>query len=274
MRKQPEKDQIVLVRIDRVLGYLYLPSEPTNKAVIHAKGGPSLGDDGKSPLWAVAKRFGRILFVPDYIGYCRSYGVFNFQNCVETIYEVEDFLRGKRGGLITDTNQPIKLACDDIVLEGSSWGGSIVPFLEKYRHSQINDIAIVKGVTDWASLDNGEYEETDTAETSNFAELGWANIYRGYAQSEWPQIFRGKLRECNPIDNIALLKDKRVYIAHGENDTSVNWHRSKVFYDKLRQTFLDMPVYWKMLDTGHGGEANALGLEFMLETIEMNKTMR
>lgn len=265
MKQDQKKEKVVLVRIDKVIGYLYLPGTGSKSAVIHAKGGPSLGDMGESPLWPIAKKYGYILFIPDYIGYCRSYGDFNFKNCVQTIHEAEAFLRGHVGGLITDTNDKIQLDCSNIVLVGSSWGGAIVPFLEKFQKSKIQHIALVKPVTNWQSQGKTKYKETDIVETSNFTKLGWENIYRGYKNSEWPEIFAGKRKEFNPLDNIGLLKNKSVYISHGKDDKSVNWRKSFNFYNKLKSKYPKMKVYWKLMKEGHSGKMNALGLEFMLK---------
>lgn len=262
-----DKEKILLIKIKNVVGYLYIPAYKTNKAVIHAKGGPSFGDAGDSIVWSIAKKHNRILFVPDYIGYCRSDGIFNFKNCIKTLYEAEDFLSGKLTATVTTTKEKISLNCDDIVLIGSSWGGAIAPFLEKYRKSSIKYIALAKPVTDWKTQGKTQYPEEKVSETSRSIQSGWSNIYRGFGQSEWPNIFNGQLTEYNPIDNLNLLQDKVVFITHGLLDDGIYWEKSLKFYEKLKK--VNSKVYFKTYkNEGHSSKMNALGLKFMLNKIE------
>ncbi|MCL5784388.1 MAG: prolyl oligopeptidase family serine peptidase [Patescibacteria group bacterium] len=271
MKKNKNQDIIINVKIHQVIGILYLPSFPTNSAIIYAKGGPSFADTGDSPLWPTAKKYNYALFIPDYIGYCRSYGNFNFKNCLQTIYESEDFLRGKLVATQVDTQKKIKLKFQNIVLVGSSWGGAIVPFLEKYKHSQIKHICLLKSVLDWNTQGKTEFPEEDVLQTDILIENGWENIYRGYKDSEWPEIFAGHLSEYNPLDHPELLKGKYVYICHGDKDQSINWRKSYQFYQKLQQDKSRNGVFWKLFkNEGHNDQINIKGLDFSLRKIKQH----
>ncbi len=260
-------ERIIFVRLDKVLGMLYLPSGKLSYGIIHAKGGPSFGDSGESFLWPIAKKYNAALFVPDYIGYCRSYGVFNFRNCVETLYEVDDFLRGKRFGINNQTGKAIKINCPQVVLMGSSWGGAIVPFIEKYKKTAIEHIVLVKPVTDWPTQGKTKDPEEKTEQTDEFLKRGWKNVYRGYSESEWPQILKGKLKEFNPKDNLNLLKGKHVYIAHGLHDEAINWKKSQKYYQLLKNSGMAQSVSWKLFNDGHSSQMNARGLNYALQKI-------
>src|SRR5688500_10509205 len=110
---------IILIKIKQVVGYLYLPDRPNGTAVIWCKGGPSLGDNGNSDLWPFLKRKNITLFIPDYIGYCRSDGKFDFKSCIETITESEKFLNGDIEALDTLTGEKLKSKIKKMILVGS-----------------------------------------------------------------------------------------------------------------------------------------------------------
>jgi hypothetical protein len=264
------EDKIFLVKIKKVEGMLYLPrgSFKIKKAVIHAKGGPSLGDEGNSPLWEVAKKHQWALFVPDYIGYCRSAGTFSFRNCVYTLYEAEDFLRGCKKGIIVETGKTIQLKCEEILLIGSSWGGAIVPFLEKYKHSKIKVVGLIKPVLDWKSQGRTNFPEEDVIKTNRSIVRGWLNIYRGYKKSEWPAIFKKGLREYNPLDNLHLLKEKIIFLCHGEKDEVVNWRKSYSFYQALKRKYPKIKIFWKLFkNQDHSSKMTAVGLGYILKKL-------
>lgn len=260
---------IYLIRINDVLGHLYIPEKKTNKAIIHAKGGPSLGDDGDSALWPVASKNNYILFVPDYIGYCHSYGVFNFENCVNTIYEAENFLNGTTPAIDTLSGIEIKLECTDILLIGSSWGASIAPFISKYKKSSIQNIGLIKPVTNWKTQGKTTYPEENTTETNHYLSIGWENVYRDYINSEWPKIFNGELSEFNPIDNINLLKDKNIFIVHGKKDTAIHWEKSLNYVNEYKKVFPQKQIYAKFAQNGdHSSKFTAKGLQHIINEIK------
>lgn len=236
-----------LIKLNKVVGYLYSSPKPSSTAIIWCKGGPSLGDNGKSEIWPLLKRKNITLFIPDYIGFCRSDGKFDFKGCVETITESEEFLEGKLTAIDTLTGEQIKVKINKIILVGSSLGGAIVPFYEKYRSSSIKDIVLIKAVTDWKKQGKTRFKEEDTFQTSKFIERGWKNIYRGFIDSEWPEIFQGKLIEYNPIDNTEFLENKNVYIYHGDKDKVVNWRQSNKLYRKLKEKYPQINVYFKLM---------------------------
>ena len=254
------REKIILVKLNQVVGYLYLPSSWIRVAIIHLAGGPALGDGGDSALWPVAKRFGCALFVPDYIGHCRSSGKFNFKTNIETICESEDFLKGKIAGVDLETGLQIKLASKTIVLVGSSWGGSVVPFLEKYRKSSISYLGLFKPVLDW----NMQKKSEDVIRTDTLIKKGWKYVYRGYDKSDWLDISLGKKSEFNPIDNLDYLKGKTVYLCHGKNDKLVSSLQSTSFCKKLKSKFPEVKVKLKLVNQGHTSRVNISGLKFML----------
>jgi hypothetical protein len=264
-----QKDKILLIKINKVVGTLYIPAKETQNAIIYAKGGPSLGDDGKSPVWAIAKKYNYVLFIPDYIGFCRSDGIFSFKGCIETINESEQFLKGKVSAHTIDTGEKIEISTKNQVLIGSSWGGAIVPFYEKFRKSSIRYIGLIKPVTDWKSQGRTNDQEENVELTAQSIKNGWGNIYRGFSKSLWPKIFLGQVSECNPIDCIRLLQGKYVIICHGKKDDVVNWKKSKKYYEKLQGNNIESDISY-FENEGHSSNMNVLGLEYILKKIQKN----
>jgi len=205
--------------------------------------------------------------IPDCIGHCRSDGRFTFKNCIRTIYECEDFFNGKISGYDFKENKKMKIKTEKIILIGSSWGGSMVPFVDKYRKSSISHLGLIKAVTDWKTQGKTDYPEESINDIEWQLNGPYKNIYRGFTDSQWPQIFAGDT-EFNPIDNINLLNKKWVYVIHGSKDKSVHWSKSKVFYKKLVEVDTNVEAKWKLLRNGtHSMKTNILGFEEILSQL-------
>lgn len=271
-KTETNKARVFLIKIDKIVGYLYVPKGKSQSAIIYLKGGPSLGDDGNSNVWQIVRKNKQILFIPDYIGYCHSFGKFSFENCVKTIYEAEKFLRGATSGTDTKTGQSIKLNCSNISLVGSSWGGAIAPFLEKYQKTKIKNIALIKPITNWKTLGKTKFKEENPVVTDQVIKEGWENIYRGYSQSQWPEIFQGKLSEYNPIDNVNLLKNKNVYIYHGKKDQIVNWRKSLKYYQTFKKIFPQANVNLKLIKgADHSSQTNIDSMKMFLNILKKDQ---
>lgn len=265
MKNKPTRESIHLIRFGKVIGCFYQTGNST-AVVLYAKGGPSFGDDGHSPIWSVCKRFGVALLVPDYIGYCRSEGTFSFRNCVKTLTESEKFLKGKISALNLGKNNKFKVNFDKIILIGSSWGGAIVPFFEKYQKSSIEHIGMISPVTDWKTQGKVNKCEEDVVKTAQLISSGYKNIYRGFKNSDWPQIFAGQKSEYNPIDNTHLLNGKKVYILHGNKDKVVYWKKSQQYYQVLKKTNKNGEVHFRLLPNAtHASSSRVAGTTFILK---------
>ena len=150
-----------LVNTNEVFGYLYLPTGSIKAVVILAKGGPSFSDDGKNKVWPVCKKNNVALFVPDYLGSGRSAGGnFSMKNCLETLQLSEEALVGKQNWLDTYSGNKFQVKFTNIILVGSSWGGSIAPFYFNYNpQTVIEKLGLFSPVTEWNSQDRYLVEE-------------------------------------------------------------------------------------------------------------------
>ncbi len=263
------EEQVRLIKIKQVAGFLYQNEKKADTVVIYAKGGPGLGDKGQNEGWPVARRFGYDLLIPDYIGFCRSDGEFSFRSCIETFYECEDFANGKLQATDAETGITFSVKYKNIILIGSSWGGSMVPFLEKYRKSGINTIGMIKPVTDWTSQGRTKDPEEDTVMTNKQVDLVWTHLYRGYHNSEWPEIFTNKhLPEFNPVDQTAMLAGKQVLVVHGTEDDVVNYKKTVKYYGELKKHKVSSKL--KLYKGDHSSAITVKGFRFILN--EYSKT--
>jgi len=188
--------------------------------------------------------------IPDYIGHCRSEGLFNFENCIETLHICEQFLLAKTTAIEGFTGN--KLTCPKvgkIILIGSSWGGAITPFIHMNKKTTIKNLGLISPMTDWSTLGNGKYTEENAKDVDSLIRNVMFPIYRGYDKSNWPKIFFNKKIQSkyNPIDNTHLLKNMNIYIVHGNKDRSIHWSRSKEYFNLLNQSDVATKVYWKLL---------------------------
>lgn len=260
---------ITLVKINQVVGHLYQLAKPADSVVIYLKGGPSLGDDGNSILWPITKKHKYDLFIPDYIGYCRSAGDFNFKSCVNTISESENFIRGKAKGLNTLTGQELYLNYKNIILVGSSWGGAIAPFINKYGQSSIQTVILIKPVTDWSTQGKTSFPEENTDQTNQYILNAWLNIYHNYQDSEWPKIFKGLAPELNPIEHSSLLKNNKVIIIHGKQDETIHYSKSQSYYQTLQKNKVDVQL--KLLSGNHSSLFNTKALDVALKMLTQSE---
>lgn len=270
----PAKDmgKAILIKLNKVVGYYYPADKPNKLAMVSILGAPGFGDTGSSGSAKTANKLGVSVFKPDYIGMCRSDGQFSFKNCVETIYESLDFLTGKITALNAETGKKYPKQSykqKDVIVQGTSFGGTIAPFIDKYKKTAVKYVILASPVTDWKKLNQKENIKAEDPEIfNNIVQNGMANIYRGYANSEFPEIVRGKSTEFNPMDNTDLLKDKKVYILHGNKDKSINWKMPYEFYKKLEKENKTESVYWKLLKNhGHTPAAVKAAIKHSLSLI-------
>ena len=259
-----------LIKLNKIVGFFYPLEVGKSVAVINLAGAPGFGDSGNSKTAQVCNSFGVSYLNPDYIGMCRSDGEFNFKSSVETIYECVDFLTGKLLGTDIKTGKKIeKQKFNEIILLGSSFGGSIALFVEKFKKTEIKKIILVAPVTNWKTQNNKSTIEPIN-EFLNVMNVGMKNVWRGFSNSEWPEIIKGNIREMNPIDNTNLLADKEIFIFHGNKDKSISWKDSEKFFEKIKNEGLVKNVFFeKLKNFGHSGSAVSEGLKRALSKIRV-----
>jgi pimeloyl-ACP methyl ester carboxylesterase len=243
------KHTVSPIKIGRVFAQFYKPLLTPKKmrgAVISLGGAPGFGDNGKSKEGEIAAIHGYALIRPDYIGHCRSDGTFSFENCVRTFYPCYEFLKGKRKALNLETNLFIKVnPYNNVILFANSFGGSIAPFVKKYKSPDIKSVGLVAPVIDWKSLYKNKKKIVEHFENKITREMG--NIYRGYRKPDWTKIITGKQKEFNPIENLNYLNGFEIHIFHGNKDRQIPWKDVYGYYQKIKSKYPSTRIYWKLM---------------------------
>lgn len=257
------------IKIGKIYANLYLPDKLNGYewGVIYLKGGPySTPDNGKSPFYKTCEANNVALIVPDYIGYFRSDGRFSFKNCITTILKSKEFMEGSIPGHDYLTKRNIKISVKNIIVIGSSWSGAIVPFVDFFGKTNIKYIGLIKPVTDWTFNKNSKEVEEDLIKTRDFITNQYKNVYRGFANSVWYQIFTKPIKKYNPINNTHLLEGKTIYIIHGNKDKTIHWTNSFRYYNKLLATNSSKKIFWKLLQNySHSEKTNIRSFDLIIE---------
>jgi len=174
---------------------------------------------------------GYVLIYPHYIGTWASYGKMSWENCIATISQTIDFLKGGKtkelyGG--TDISWKLK----EIILVGGSFGGSVA-LVAGAKSRDVKKIISVSAPTDYRTHSKIEGEEAEPIEDLYHVVMrGWGNLWRIPSREEWEKLASGKA--INPVDHIGQLRKKDVLSIHGTGDKVVSHVRSKELYENLK----------------------------------------
>jgi dienelactone hydrolase len=225
MREYMRKDKL---RYGEIIADLYYPAEHNKTVIIFCSGLP-----GRWNFEEIARKYvekGFIFIHPKYIGSWESYGKFSVSSCKKTILLFVEGL--KTGKIKTIFGKDFKIMPDKIFLLGHSFGGSIA--LSSGADLDINGIIALSPVIDYSKHARDKVlQEEDLSELFDFMKLGFENIFRGLDKNEWVSFCKTGL-DINPIDYKEKLKNKKILLGHGKRDSSVNYVRTKSFYEELK----------------------------------------
>lgn len=226
------------LRIGQISGMLYtVPGRKTKCIVVYGIGAPLPPDEGKLSDAAVILDYDTDLYVPDYIGYGRSEGKFTPMNCIRTFLDLYDALTKGCTAVCNYASLKQKLQYDEVHFMGRSFGGTYVTLLPRFN-KQITNICSIFPVVDWANLgkSNGHPEETVEGFYKAMIGDGYQYLYRGILDPVWKKHFAGE-DDLNPINNVAYLKNARVFIGHGKKDTNIYYGNSAKYYNGIIEMF-------------------------------------
>ena len=83
-----------LLKIGEIVGMFYSQGAPTDTMIIYGIGAPIPPDSGLLPAAPALMQDPVDLFVPEYIGYGRSDGVFTAMNCSKTCLDLFEAVQG------------------------------------------------------------------------------------------------------------------------------------------------------------------------------------
>lgn len=224
-----------LIRINMIAGGLYRGINKSNTLIIYGLGAPVPPDNGNLPDAPIIINNGIDIFVPDYIGYGRSDGVFTPMNCIKTfLYLYKEFKKGCIGknSYLKDR---IKLKYQRIIFIGRSFGGTYIPLLPRFN-SDINELAVFYPVVDSKSCGSVKGEETNKDFLKSMKYDGYYHLYRGILNNIWKDHLENK-DDLSPMDNIKYLKNVKLFIGHGKKDKCVNFSKSVKYFNNISKFY-------------------------------------
>lgn len=235
-----------LETIGDIRGVFYSKSKKKSKSLIlYAKGAPTLPDDGELEDSEIILDFDIDIFVPDYLGYGRSNGIFTPQNCIKTFISL---------------NSHFKNYYQNIYFVGFSFGGAIVSLLPKFN-KEINNLCLISPILDYGAQGSKSGEETIDDFFRTMEHAGYKHLYRGIAKKVWRDHFSNK-DKLYPKHNIKHLSDKKVFLSHGRKDSVIHYAKTVSFYNSLHTAFPENENNFRLniYDHGHDKKTRLLAL--------------
>lgn len=199
---------------------------------------------------------------PRYIGSWESYGNFNIDNCIKTVISAEKLF--KKGFAIECWgNKKIEWDIDEIIILSSSFGSSIVlSILHRLNTKKFICLAPLTNLNEHNKTK--EIEEQDLKQLGEFIKRGFENAFRGFDLSDWNKFVEGK-SNANPIKIIELLKNKKMFLAHGKEDPAIHYSRTQEYYDKIKDgNEVELKFYEGV---GHGKQIKKASFRDVLDWI-------
>lgn len=259
-----------LLKIGKIVGVHYSCGFKTKKIVVYGIGAPIPPDDGHLPDATVILKQGVDIFVPDYLGYGRSEGVFTPMNCIKTFLLLYKALKFGCLGINSYANFKTKLKYEKIIFIGRSFGGTYVPLLSRFN-SDIKELAIFCSVVDSKSCGSIKGEESNQDFLRSMQDDGYYHLYRGILSKKWVQHLENK-DDLSPMDNIKYLKEAKLFIAHGKQDQCVHYSKSVAYYQKIIKTFPEKKGSFKLKlypKGNHGPKMTNLAAKDFLDWLEI-----
>jgi len=227
--------KIKFFKINGIAGNLYYTNENSKTVIIYALGAPRVPDEGNVKEALHVTQAGLHLFVPDYIGFGRSDGVFTPINCINTFLRLYKYFKKGILGINTYENLKREFKYERIIFVGKSFGGTYIPLLPRFN-SEIKELGIFYPVVDSKSQGSEQGEETNELFLQSMDRDGYKYLYRGIMNKLWKDHLEN-LDDLSPILNISYLNNTKLFIAHGMLDKCVNYKKSEKYFKKVLNEF-------------------------------------
>ena len=235
-----------LLKLDSISGIYYSCGKKTETVLVWAIGGPTVPDNGNLPAAPFILKREIDIFVPDYLGFGRSDGVFTPTNCIRTLLLVYKYLSfGTEAACVYDRSKTY-LKYKRIIFVGKSLGGAYVPLLPKYN-KKINEIGIFCGAVDQSEQGSVKGEETNEDFVRTIEEGGYRYLYRGFLTNK--KVWLNHLNDkdgLSPMDNIKYLKDAKLFIAHGKKDGCIHFSKAVNYFNAITKQFPESLKQFKL----------------------------
>lgn len=231
-------------KINDIAGMFYSKHKSADTIVVYGIGAPIPPDNGTLPDAPYILNYPVDLFVPDYIGYGRSNGIFTPLNCIKSFIDLYTaFINGCVAA--NSYSQTVKkFKYKRVIFIGRSFGGTYIPLLPRFNKN-IQELAILCPVVDSGSCGTILGEETNEDFLRSMRVDGYHHLYRGILNPEWNSHLENK-DDLSPMDNIAHLSSAKLFIAHGKKDKCVSYIKSVKYFEKITNKFANKKEQFKL----------------------------
>jgi esterase/lipase len=261
-----------IIKIGKITGVYYTCGKKTDTILVWAIGGPTVPDNGDLSVAPIILEQGIDVFVPDYLGFGRSDGIFTPENCIKTLLFVyKSFDEGTYGISYYDDSK-INLKYKKIIFVGKSLGGAYVPLLPKFN-SKITNIAVFCGAVDQSEQGKIDGEETNEDFVRTIEKGGYKYLYRGFVENKklwWKHL--KDIDGLSPMDNIKYLKNAKVFIGHGKKDECIHYSKAENYYNKIIGKYPNRMSQFKLklyLSGDHGKSTTLKAIRDFLDWIRI-----
>lgn len=218
---------------------------PNNKLVIRAMWMPGMPRNSNDNDFDSLLSIGYDVVIPEYYGSFRSDWEFTPENCYKTLLETKKtFSNGNIYDIFGKKDIYVNYKTIDFI--GESFGGYFISRLAFYDQT-IDRLALLYPTL---AFDNyGKiWSPEQTPEDVNYILENWLKyFYRWYDEENRRKLFEDKY-DYNLSQTINSLKDKKIFLAHWEEDKVINISRSDNFYENFTSNseniYIKIPKVW------------------------------
>lgn len=225
------------IKIRSIVGTYYSCGHKTDSILVWAIGGPTVPDNGGLLASKLILNRGIDVFVPDYLGFGRSDGLFTPKNCIKTLLLCFKYFKKGINALVPYDSTRIHLKYLRVLFVGKSLGGAYVPLLPRFNKG-ITEIGIFCGAVDQSKQGSVKGEETNEDFIRTIEQGGYKYLYRGFLKNKkvwWKHL--NDLDGLSPMDNIMCLKKVKFFIAHGLKDETVHFSKAVKYFQAINTHF-------------------------------------
>lgn len=166
-----------------------------------------------------------------YSGTWGSYGNFLKDSPVKDVKNIIRFLLKNKYFVDSSNNQKTKFVFNEIILLGTSFGGSIC-LVAGAKSKFIKKIIALSPIIDYRDhARNQIYNEEDIGTLGNYLKRAYGVAYN-FSETSWRKFIAGKL-DINPIDYTKQLGKKKIILLSGVKDKSLSFDRVKNFFNEI-----------------------------------------
>lgn len=209
----------------------YYQTEGNTKLVVWMAWAPGIPKDAPDDAKILSNGWFDLIR-PDYYGLARSWWFFSSKNCIQTAYDTIQVFHQKWDVFSIYGNSEITIPhYDEIVVLGASYGWYVAAIMPKFEE-KIKEVVLLYPRFGADDANMIWYPEESNEETIRQYSLQ-KSLYRF---AEWVDPYEAML-DIEVFDSTkdpSHLQDIKVFIWHGNADTSVRSWRSQKFFDQLK----------------------------------------